>query len=104
MLSLAIRQCWLRQHLLPVPHTQLVPLVLNSTACTACTAHVLLQEYCDLGSLGTVALKWQGTGDADQHMLERLSLLSDAARGLREVHGLGLAHGDLVSWHNPPQS
>jgi hypothetical protein len=39
----------------------------------------------------------QGAGDADQHMLERLSLLSDTARGLREVHGLGLAHGDMVS-------
>lgn len=58
---------------------------------------VLLQEYCDLGSLSHVALKWQGEGDSDQHMLERLSLLSDVARGLREVHGLGLAHGDLVS-------
>lgn len=55
------------------------------------------QEHCDLNTLSSVALEHQITGEGDLTMFERLSLLLDAARGLKYLHSCGITHGDLVS-------
>jgi hypothetical protein len=56
----------------------------------------VLQEWCNLGTLHSVALEWQISGDGDLQMFERLSLLVDAARGLKYLHSKDIIHGDLV--------
>jgi hypothetical protein len=59
--------------------------------------HRPLQEYCDCGTLAAVASEWRLEPESDQKMLERLQLLLDCARGLKELHSRNVVHGDLVS-------
>jgi hypothetical protein len=45
---------------------------------------LLLQEFCDLGTLGAVAKgQWLPAAEGDEQMLQRLLLLQDCARGLQ---------------------
>lgn len=55
-----------------------------------------LQEYCNGGSLTSMALQWQLAGEGDVQMFERLTLLVDVARGLKHLHSRDIIHGDLV--------
>ncbi|KAF8066214.1 roco8 [Scenedesmus sp. PABB004] len=53
----------------------------------------LVQEYCDAGTLATVAAGWGA--ECDAVMLQRLLLLQDIARGLQVLHDKKVVHGDL---------
>eukprot|EP00878_Enallax_costatus_P018455 GHUV01019427.1.p1 GENE.GHUV01019427.1~~GHUV01019427.1.p1 ORF type:complete len:578 (+),score=131.42 GHUV01019427.1:188-1921(+) len=56
----------------------------------------LVQEYCDLGTLGGVAAhNWSPLQEDDQQMLQRLLLLQDTAMGLAALHAEATVHGDL---------
>lgn len=55
------------------------------------------QEYCDCGTLASVATEWKHEPESDSKMLERLQLLQDCAKGLKELHSRNVVHGDLVS-------
>jgi serine/threonine protein kinase len=54
-----------------------------------------VQEYCDCGTLASVASEWKLEPESDQKMLERLQLLRDCAQGLKELHSRNVVHGDL---------
>jgi hypothetical protein len=55
-----------------------------------------VQEYCDVGTLGSVAAEWKPSDESDERMLQRLLLLKDAAQGLKLLHSMNTVHGDLV--------
>jgi serine/threonine protein kinase len=57
---------------------------------------LLLQEYCDVGTLDSVVSSWEGEEENDARMLERLLLLKDVASGLQVLHANNVVHGDLV--------
>jgi hypothetical protein len=55
-----------------------------------------LQEYCDMGTLNSVASSWDDLEEGDARMLKRLLLLKDVASGLQVLHANNVVHGDLV--------
>lgn len=57
----------------------------------------LVQEYCDLGTLGGIASSWDMQQECDEQMLERLVLLRDTAQGLEALHANLVVHGDINS-------
>lgn len=56
-----------------------------------------VQEYCDMGTLSSIASTWEPQEECDEQMLERLQLLRDAAQGLEALHTNHVVHGDVVS-------
>lgn len=56
-----------------------------------------VQEFCDLGTLGSIVTDWNPSEESDVRMLQRLLLLRDAAQGLKLLHSMNTVHGDLVS-------
>jgi hypothetical protein len=56
---------------------------------------LLLQEYCDQGTLGSVAKShWAPGSEGDEQMLQRLLLLQDCARGLQVIRLVHRVHVD----------
>jgi hypothetical protein len=49
-----------------------------------------------VGTLDSVVSSWQGEGENDALMLQRLLLLKDVASGLQVLHASNVVHGDLV--------
>jgi hypothetical protein len=71
--------------------------------CCCCLSLLLLQEYCDLGTLGAVSkAQWAPDSEGDEQMLQRLLLLQDCARGLQvsECHLHQQQTAALVMTHN----
>jgi serine/threonine protein kinase len=64
--------------------------------CFANYAVLLLQEYCDMGTLDSALSSWEGDEESDSRMLQRLLLLTDVASGLQVLHASSVVHGDLV--------
>lgn len=73
------------------------PVALSLTCTGPCCAVLQVQEYCDLGTLGGIASSWDPCDECDEQMLERLTLLTDTARGLEALHADHVVHGDVVS-------
>lgn len=61
-----------------------------------------MQEYCDCGTLASIAANyWSRDTEGDMQMLQRLLLLQDVASGLQFLHSRHVIHSDLVSWATP---
>lgn len=63
--------------------------------CCAVLCFVQVQEFCDMGTLTSIAASWATDDECDEQMLERLQLLQDAAQGLEALHGNHIVHGDI---------
>jgi serine/threonine protein kinase len=58
---------------------------------------VLLQEYCDAGTLSKQSSMWLPAMEDEKQMIKRLLLLQDVVKGLRYLHSKCIVHGDMVS-------